>query len=79
MLGLTPGSYEAYCFDQAVLYLGNTITTELNKVGHKPAKGEKANERNRERVLVKFLGEKAMPKPKYADPAALFQAANLDG
>ena len=40
MIGLVSGSYEAVCFDQATWYLGTSITQDLNKVGHKKAKGE---------------------------------------
>jgi len=71
MLGLTEGSYEAYCLDQAVWYLGTTITNELEKVGRKPAKGEANNTAARKRLLEKMLkGEKA--KQQYADPSAFF-------
>lgn len=69
-MGLTQGSYEAFCFDQAAWYLGITITEELNKVGHKRQKGEAANESARKRVLDKYLGGKQTQK--FADPAAFF-------
>lgn len=72
MLGLTSGSYEAYCLDQACWYLGITITEELNKAGQKRQKGEAQNEAARKRVLAKFLGEPSGGKKSYADPAALF-------
>lgn len=70
ILGLTPGSYEAYCFDQAVWYLGTTITAEVEKAGHKKQKGEAAMKAARERVLKRYLdGPNA--KGLYADPAAM--------
>lgn len=69
LLGLTRGSYEAYCFDQAVWYFGTTITSELEKAGHKPQKGERAMESARKRVLKKYLGETS--KQQYADPSAI--------
>lgn len=71
-MGLTAGSYEAYCLDQATWYLGITITEELNKVGHKKQKGEANNEAARKRVLKKYFGD-VSGEPQYADPAALMQ------
>lgn len=71
-MGLTSGSYEAYCLDQAVWYLGISISGELDKVGRKKQKGELQNEQGRQKVLSKFLGTTAA-QPKYADPAAMFK------
>lgn len=71
VMGLTQGSYEAFCLDQAVWYMGITITEELNKVGHKRQKGEAANEAGRKRVLAKYLSDSSAT-PQYADPSALF-------
>lgn len=73
MMGLTPGSYEAWCFDEAVWYFGSVITSELEKVGRpkgKGAKGQASAEAQRTRVLNKYLGNAA--PVKFADPAALF-------
>jgi hypothetical protein len=71
IIGLTKGSYEAYCFDQAVWYFGSQVTHRVEKVGHKPAKGEASTRAAQERELKKILeGEQA--KQVYADPAALF-------
>ena len=67
-MGLTPGSYEAFCLDQAVWYLGATITNELEKAGHKPAKGEQTMVNARKRVLAKYLGNEAAPTQMYAEP-----------
>lgn len=73
VLGLTIGSYEAYCLDQAVWYFGTSVNSELEKVGRKKAKGESTSEAARKRVLAKYLGDDA--GPQYADPAALFQSS----
>ncbi|AVR56921.2 hypothetical protein PBI_TRISCUIT_48 [Microbacterium phage Triscuit] len=70
-MGLTQGSYEAYCFDQAVWYLGSWITNKLEKVGAKKDRKAAANEAARKRVLDRILlGDKA--KSQFADPAAFF-------
>lgn len=71
ILGLTKGSYEAYCLDQAVWYLGNRITREVDKAGTKPAKGQANSEATKKAKLMKMLGEE--PKKVFADPALLFQ------
>jgi hypothetical protein len=71
MMGLTQGSYEAYCFDQAVWYVGTFITSELEKAGHKPQKGEAQVKAARTKVLNKYL-ESADAPGQYADPALLF-------
>lgn len=71
MIGLVSGSYEAFCFDQAAWYLGTSITQDLNKVGHKKAKGEAGAEAARKRELDKLLGIKASTGT-FADPALLF-------
>lgn len=70
-MGLTKGSYEAYCLDQAVWYLGITISNELEKAGHKKQKGEAAIESARKRVLRTYFGD-AAGEQKFADPAAMF-------
>lgn len=73
VFGLTRGSLEAYCFDQAVWYFGTTLQEELNKVGRKPQKGEAANAAGRKRVLEQVIGTTASSdKGKFADPALLF-------
>ena len=71
LLGLTPGSYEAYCFDQAVWYFGSFIEAEVEKAGHKRQKGEAALISARKRVMNKYV-EGESGKGQYADPAALF-------
>jgi hypothetical protein len=70
-MGLTPGSYEAYCFDQAVWYFGSQVSARVEKAGRKPIKGEAQQRAAQERELKKILeGDNA--KRVYADPAALF-------
>jgi hypothetical protein len=71
-LGLTTGSYEAYCLDQAVWYLGTQISHQLEEVGRKKEKGEAGKEAQRKAVLEKIFGGKTATA--YADPAALFEA-----
>lgn len=77
IIGLTPGSYEAFCFDQASFYFGMTIQAELEKAGQgKKPKGEAQREAARKRVLAKYLGdEKKSSKGQFADPAALFSTS----
>lgn len=72
LLGLSPDSYEAYCFDEAVWYFGSTVSAELEKAGQKKSKGQGKTESARKRVLLKYLGGKA--EQQYADPAAFFEA-----
>lgn len=72
MMGLTPGSYEAYCFDQAVWFFGITVEGELEKAGRKPQKGEGALISARTGVLKKYLGSSDVG-PQFADPAAMFK------
>lgn len=73
MLGLTSGSYEAYCLDQAVWYLGTQTTHRLEKIGRKKQKGEAAIEAARKRELDKILGVESGASG-FADPAALFNS-----
>lgn len=72
MMGLTLGSYEAYCLDQAVWYLGTTISNELEKVGVKKDRKQIAAEEARKRLLKKILKGEAETKGQFADPAAFF-------
>lgn len=73
ILGLKRGSFRAYCFDEALWYLGTTIEHEMEKASHKPSKGERQAHSARQRVLDKFLGDKEEGGQKFADPALLFQ------
>lgn len=70
-MGLTPGSYEAYCLDQAIWYVGTTITNEVENAGQKKDSKTIATEQARKRALMKIIdGPEA--KGLYADPAAMF-------
>lgn len=69
ILGLTEGSYEAYCLDEAVWAFGSKIDSEVEKAGHKRQKGEAAMQAARKRVLDRYLkGPNA--KGMYRDPVA---------
>jgi hypothetical protein len=61
--------YVAYCFDQAVGYIGRSIEAELDKVEAKtPAEGEQ----KRKMIFAKFFDEVDKPtRGLYADPAML--------
>lgn len=71
-MGLTAGSYEAYCLDQAVWYAGVTISADLEKAGQKRSKGEGRIQSARQRILDKYFG-KTGSKQTFADPALLFK------
>lgn len=66
------GSYEAYCFNEAVWFFGTTVSGELEAAGQKRNKGDGRVQSARKRVLDKFLADPNAPK-QYADPALLFQ------
>jgi hypothetical protein len=69
---LTPGSYEAYCLDEAAWYLGTFLEGELQKAGRqKKQKGEAQAEAARKRVLAKYL-DSGKKSSQYMDPALLF-------
>lgn len=70
-MGLTRGSYEAFCFDQAIWYLGTSITGRLEKIGRKKQRGEAGIEAAREREL-KLILEGKDAKGAFADPALMF-------
>ena len=61
--------YEAYCFDQAVGYLGRRIEAELEEV---EGKNTAEIKHKRERVLSKYLDLGDGKKSGFADPAAMF-------
>jgi hypothetical protein len=61
--------YVAYCFDQAIGYIGRAIEGELGKVD---AKNETEAEHKRKLVFEKFFGDENKPsRGLYADPAML--------
>ena len=73
LLGLTSGSFEAYCLDQAIWYFGSHIENEIEQAGHKKQKGEGQLIAARKRVLSKYL-DSGETKGQFADPAALFSS-----
>ena len=75
MMGLEMGSFEAFCFDEAIWYLGTTIDGELEQAGHKPSKDEAKFKAARDKVLAKFFGATTQIKRtpgRFADPAVMF-------
>lgn len=75
LLGLESDSYEAYCLDEAVIYFGMAVEHDLEKIGHKPSKGERKEEAARQRYLDKLLADDAGVDKKvtgFADPALMF-------
>lgn len=61
--------YVAYCFDQAVGYIGRAIDAELDKV---ESKTQSEAEYKRKLVFERFFGEENKPsRGLYADPAAM--------
>lgn len=61
--------YVAYCFDQAVGYIGRAIDAELDKV---ESKNQSEAEYKRRLVFERFFGEEDKPsRGLYADPAAM--------
>jgi hypothetical protein len=67
--------YVAYCFNQAVTYVGKFIDSKVEEAGEK-AKNAKAAEGARQRVLDKYLAMNGKAKPEsnnsgFMDPAAM--------
>ena len=75
LIGLIEGSYEAFCYDQAVWYVAQTITSEVDKVGEKKVRGQASQEAAKLRKLNQLLG-KQEARGQYADPAAMFASSN---
>ena len=75
LLGLKPGSYEAFCLDQAVNYFGSYVEGELDKVGEKQSAKTRRTQQDRERKLKQLLEppEKTDRKGQFMDPAVFFQ------
>jgi len=74
VLGIAePGSYEAYCLDEAVFYFGTTLERMLEESGHRSSKEEKKAQMAQERILDRVMGRDKDTKGKFADPAVLFQ------
>lgn len=72
-LGLTRGSYEAYCLDEAVWYFGTIVESELEKATQprKKAKGQAAAEAARKRVIAQYFGPEGGSQGQFMDPAIL--------
>lgn len=73
-LGLTRGSYEAYCLDEAVWYFGSIVEGELEKAsqaGQKRSKGQGRAEAARKRVVAKYFANESGGKQQFADPAMM--------
>lgn len=72
-LGLPSNSYEAYCVDEAVIFFGLQLQSELEKAGHKPSKDERKTNEARKRVLDKVLGKEEVKGAGFADPMLLLK------
>lgn len=73
IMGLEMGTYSAFCFNQAVWYLGTLIESEMDEASaSKPSAEEQRARGARQRVLDRYL-EPGNLKKQYADPAAFFQ------
>jgi len=73
-MGLEQGSYVAYCFDEAVIYFGMTVDSELQEAGQKQSKEDRRAQMARERYLDRVLndGNEKSATKGFADPAAMF-------
>lgn len=71
LLGLRPGSFEAYCLDEAVIFFGLQVESKLEAAGHKPGKEEKRLQAAREKVIGEIFGTKK--SSGFADPALMFK------
>jgi hypothetical protein len=65
LLGLAPGSWEAYCLDEAVFMWGGWVSQQLEKV---KGKTEAQVQRGQEMKLAQILGTEG--KGRFRDPAA---------
>ena len=70
LVGLKSGSYEAYCLDQAVGFVGASIQRELEEAVSKPSAEERRAQAAQKRILEKYVGSES--DAGFADPAALF-------
>ena len=73
ILGLDEGSYEAYCLDEAVIFFGMALESDLEQAGHKPSKEERRAKAAREALLAKVLGDEKKQGAGFADPALMFK------
>lgn len=76
LLALSDDPYLAYCFDQATVFWGQYVESELDKVSHKPTKEEIQSKAAREKRLTELLELEDKPQAeqtgRFMDPAALF-------
>jgi hypothetical protein len=64
LVGITD-PYEAYCFDEAIVFVNDQINAELELVTHKKPK---VQSQRRQQRLAQLLGVPA--EKRYRDPAA---------
>ena len=65
--------YEAYCFDEAVQYVGTHIQGQLDEVKTPKGKnGEKRRKEMQQELLMNILSD-APKKPKFRDPADMLR------
>jgi len=67
LVGLADDEYVAYCFDQAVGYVGRRIENELESV---EGKNDAEIKHKREIVLSRYFSDNKVSG--FADPAAMF-------
>lgn len=73
IFGIGFGTYDGYCFDQAVSRFGLWVESELDKLEKKGKETKKLIEARRRR-LDKILNDDPSSQTKsFADPAALFK------
>jgi hypothetical protein len=72
ILGLEPGSYVAYCLDEAVIFFGLQLENMLDSAGHKPSKEERKTKAAREAVLDRVFSDGEIKSAGFADPALMF-------
>lgn len=72
-LGLAPDTYEAYCFDEAVIFFGLLLESELEEAAEgKKNKHQRRAEAAQQRVLKRVFGDEKKGSG-YADPALMFK------
>lgn len=72
LLGLEPGSYTAFCLDQAVYTFGSMVESEIERAGHKPSKDEQKIIQARRRVVDRLLRDPNAPvKGRFRDPMTM--------
>jgi hypothetical protein len=75
LVAIPLSDYEAYCFDEAVVFFGlqlENMLDEASEIG-KPSKEQAQAERARQAVLDRIFGPSTARGSGFADPAAMFQ------